>query len=88
MPLNTKFIGKGSMENNWMQIVIQLFVFFVPIFFIRLIHLFFSDVVVYSILSAIGLAFIITNEFWIGNIYRRMMLRRYTNMEGLRASRD
>ena len=88
MPLNTKFIGKGSMENNWMQIVIQLFVFFVPIFFIRLIHLFFSDVVVYSISSAIGLAFIITNEIWIGNIYRRMMLRRYTNMEGLRASRD
>ncbi|MBR0490410.1 MAG: hypothetical protein IJJ68_09480 [Prevotella sp.] len=88
MPLNTKFVGKGTMENNWMQVVIQLFVFFVPIFFIRVMHLFFSDVIVYSILSAIGLAFIITNGFWIRNIYQRMMVRRYSNMEGLRASRD
>ena len=71
-----------------MQVVIQLFVFFVPIFFIRVMHLFFSDVIVYSILSAIGLAFIITNGFWIRNIYQRMMVRRYSNMEGLRASRD
>ena len=88
MPMNTKFIGKGTMENNWMQVVVQMFVLFAPIFLIRLLHLFFSDVVVYSIMSAIGLTFILTNKLWIGNIYRRMMLRRYTNMEGLRASRD
>lgn len=88
MPLNTKFIGKGSMENNWMQVVIQLFVFFVPIIFIRLMHVFFSDVVVYSVMSLVGLVFLFTHQFWLRNIYRRMMLRRYTNMEGLRASRD
>ena len=88
MPLNTKFIGKGSMENNWVQIVVQLFAFFFPIFFIRIIQVFFEKTTGYFVMLAIGIIFIATHQLWLKNIYRRMMLRRYENLEGFRASRD
>lgn len=87
IPLNTKFVGKGTMENNWLQVVVELFVFFFPIFIIRFLHLFFADTTVYAIMSLTGIAFIVTHPMWLRSIYRRMMLRRYANMEGLRASR-
>lgn len=36
----------------------------------------------------IGIAFIATHKFWIRNVYRRFMQRRYVNMEGFRDSRQ
>ena len=87
IPLNTKFIGKGGMENNYIQVLIQLGAFFVPIVFVQLIQAFVGDTASYIIMMLIGLAFIATNRLWLRNIYQRMMLRRYENMEGFRATR-
>ena len=87
MPLNTKFIGKGSMENNYMQVVVQLFIFVLPVFYVMMLQALFPDVVAYTVALLTGLAFILTHKLWIRNVYRRMMLRRYENMEGLRSSR-
>ena len=87
MPLNTKFIGKGSMENNYMQVVVQLFIFVLPVFYVMMLQALFPDVVAYTVTLLTGLAFILTHKLWIRNVYRRMMLRRYENMEGLRSSR-
>ena len=87
MPLNTKFIGKGSMENNWMQVVAQLVIFFFPLFFIRIMQLFFEKDIAYIVLLLTGLLFIATHKWWLMNVYQRMMKRRYENMEGFRASR-
>jgi hypothetical protein len=47
----------------------------------------FPDVVAYTVTLLTGLAFILTHKLWIRKVYRRMMLRRYENMEGLRSSR-
>ena len=88
MPLNTKFIGKGSMENNWLQVVVQMVAFFFPIFAVRVLQLFWDKSVCFVILLITGCLFIATHKLWLMNIYRRMMLRRYENLEGFRASRD
>lgn len=87
MPLNTKFIGKGSMENSYLQIGVEMIVFIVPISFISIVQLLLSETTAYLIILVIGVIFILTHRIWIRNIYRRMMLRRYDNMEGLRSSR-
>ena len=87
VPLNTKFIGKGGMENNYFQVLIQLGAFFVPIIFVQILQAFFGNTVSYIVMLLIGLAFIATYRRWLRNIYRRMMLRRYENMEGFRATR-
>jgi hypothetical protein len=88
MPLNTKFIGKGSMENNWLQVVVQLFIFFFPLLFIRILQLFFPKTIAYLVILITGLLFMATHQWWLKNVYKRMMLRRYENLEGFRASRD
>jgi len=87
MPLNSKFIGKGSIESNYFQVVAELGVMFAPVAFISLLRAVFSETMVYVILLLIGLAFIAAHNVWIHNIYRRFMARRYANMEGFRASR-
>ena len=37
--------------------------------------------------SVIGLAFTIANPYWMRNIYKRMMLRRYENLDGFHSTR-
>lgn len=39
------------------------------------------------VLGIIGAGFILTHQKWIGNIYHRLMTRRYKNMEGMRTTR-
>lgn len=87
MPLNTKFIGKGSMENNSMQIVVELLVFFVPIVFIRAAVAILGDMWGMVVVLVVGMLFIFFHPWWIRNIYQRMMKRRYVNFEGFRSSR-
>lgn len=36
---------------------------------------------------ASGIAFVLASPWWIRNVYRRFMKRRYANMEGFRNSR-
>ena len=88
MPLNTKFAGKGSMENNWLQVGVQFAVFVIPIILVTLSRSLFSDTHAYLLLLCIGLCFVLTSNYWIQNIYRRMMVRRYENLEAFRASRS
>lgn len=87
IPLNTKFIGKGGMENNSMQVVVELLVFFVPIIFIMVATGLFGETGGMLVILVIGLLFIATHRLWIRNIYQRLMKRRYVNFEGFRTSR-
>ena len=87
IPLNTKLIGKGGMENNSMQVVVELLVFFVPIIFIMLATSLFGETAGMLVILIIGLLFIVTHRIWIRNIYQRLMKRRYVNFEGFRTSR-
>lgn len=87
IPLNTKFISKGGIENNYFQIAAEMIAFIVPMIIVSLIQTFFGDNVAYIIMLTIGIMFILTNKLWMRNIYNRMMKRRYVNIEAFRASR-
>ncbi len=87
IPLNTKLITKNGMENNYYQVVVQLVAFFLPLVFISILQVLLSDTVAYIIMMSIGIFFIATHEFWLRNIYQRMMRRKYVLLEGFRSSR-
>lgn len=86
MPLNTKVTGKNSLENG-MQLIIELLAMFIPIVLVIVFILVFSETTAYLTLSLIGLAFTLTHPIWLRNIYKRMMARKYENLEGFHASR-
>ena len=87
IPLNTKFIGKGTTENNFIQVAVELAAFFIPLILLNLLPPLLGETVSALILLIIGLAFIITYRIWIRDIYNRMMKRRYENLESFHASR-
>ena len=87
IPLNTKFVSKNGMENNYYQVVVQLVAFFFPLMLISILQAFLPDNVAYTIMLVIGLAFIVTHQWWLRNIYNRMMRRKYILLEGFRSSR-
>lgn len=87
IPLNTKFIGKGGMENNYFQVVVQMIVFMIPMVLVSMLQSFFGVTTSYVIMFIIGSAFIATHPLWLRNIYCRFMKKRYTNMESFRATR-
>lgn len=87
VPLNTKFISKNGMENNYVQVVAELFCLLVPVLLVSVLQTLLSENVTYIVMFAIGLTFIATHRLWLRNIYNRMMQRRYANMESFRASR-
>ena len=86
LPLNEKITGKNQMDNKW-QIIVSMVGMFAPVIMVSLLQLIFSDTVAYWILLIIGLAFTLTEAYWLRNIYRRMMTRRYQNLEGFHATR-
>ncbi len=86
-PLNTKFISKSNIENNYMQLIVELVNFACPMILVSILQTFLSETWTYVILMFIGCGFVATNNLWLRNIYVRLMRRRYTNMESFRASR-
>lgn len=88
VPLNTKFISKSGMENNYTQMVAEIACMTLPMALLSTLQLFMGDTLSYCAMSAIGLAFIATHRLWLRNIYRRMMARSYENMEAFRATRS
>lgn len=87
IPLNTKFIGKGSMETNFLQVAVELAAFLLPLLLLNVMPLLFGQTGGAIALIIIGIAFIATYRIWIRDIYRRLMKRRYENMEGFHATR-
>lgn len=87
IPLNTKFTSKAGVENNYVQIVVEMARFFLPVLFVQVMQMLVGDTASYLIMLAIGLVFVATHRLWLRNIYNRMMVRRYKNMESFRASR-
>ena len=87
IPLQLKVTAKGNFENG-RQLVIELFAFFGPVLITGLGYLLIGLTYTYIIMCIIGLAFILTHQLWIRNIYNRMMKRRYENIEGFVSTRD
>ena len=87
VPLNTKFLSKNGMENNYYQLVVEMAAFFLPLPLIMLMQAVLGNTVAYLTMLVIGIAFIATSPMWMRNIYTRMMKRKYILLEGFRASR-
>ena len=87
LPLQQKVTAKGNFENG-MQIVIELTALIGPIMLTGIGYLIIGLTYTYIIMCIIGLAFIATNQLWIKNIYKRMMIRRYENIEGFHSTRE
>ena len=87
IPLNTKFISKSGVENNYYQLAVQMIALFAPLMLISLLQALLPDNMAYCFMMLIGFGFIVTNKLWMRNIYNRMMARKYILMEGFRSSR-
>ena len=86
MPLQQKITGKANFENG-RQFIIELFGFIGPIALVSIMLLMFQPNTAYIILAAIGLGLTVAHPLWLRRVYRRMMKRRYENLEGFHASR-
>ncbi len=84
--MQQKLTGKANLENG-RQLIIELIAFIVPILLVNVMLLLFKPNIAYTILIVIGLTFTIAHPWWLRRVYRRMMARRYVNLEGFHASR-
>lgn len=87
IPLNEKFIAKGSVENNYFAVAASFAAFTFPMILVNILQNLLSKDMSYIVMFLIGLSFIATHRLWLRNIYNRLMKRRYINMESFRASR-
>ena len=86
LPLNAKLMG--SKQGNTTQQIVSIVALFLPIGIENLGILAFGPVWGYAPMILLGMAGIATMPLWLRNTYRRMMARRYVNMEGFRATRN
>lgn len=87
LPLNTKFISKSGMENNYVQIVAEMVAFVLPMMLVSVLQAALGENISYAVMLVIGLAFILTYPIWLRNIYHRMMKKKYELLDGFRSSR-
>ena len=87
LPLNTKFISKNGMENNYFQIIAEMAAFILPMMLVSVLQAALGENISYAVMLVIGLAFILTYPIWLRNIYHRMMKKKYELLDGFRSSR-
>jgi hypothetical protein len=86
LPLEQKITGKNKIENG-LQLVIEMVGMFLPVAFVSILMILLPHDIAYVVVIVVGLFFTLTHPLWLRHIYRRMMLRKYENMEGFHASR-
>ena len=86
LPLNDKITGKNQLENKW-QGILSAVSMFLPLIFVFSIEAIFDSTTAYWIMILVGIAFTATEPYWMRSIYRRMMKRRYQNLEGFHTTR-
>lgn len=87
IPLNVKFISRSGVGNDYLQLLVELVVMFLPVAIISILRLLFSENTTYVILLVIGTVFIATHRLWIRCVYQQFMQRRYLNIEGFHSTR-
>ena len=85
--LNAKMTARSN-QGTGLQQIMAFAAFFLPAVVYAPLGLVFGETVARWALIALGLGFILTSRLWIRNVYRRLMQRRYQNMEGFRDSRQ
>jgi len=85
--LNAKMTARSN-QGTGLQQLMAFAAFFLPAVVYAPLGLAFGETVARWALIVLGLGFILTSRLWIRNVYRRLMQRRYQNMEGFRDSRQ
>lgn len=88
MPLNEKLTGKNASSGQFIKAAIVMGVFATPVIIIQVLSAFTDNTITNITLIVIGSAFILSHRLWINGIYRRLMARKYTNLEGFHATRQ
>ena len=60
---------------------------FLPLALTAVLLLFFSETTAYLIMIVTGLIITLLHPWWLRNVYKRMMVRKYENLEGFHATR-
>jgi hypothetical protein len=87
LPLQTKLTSKENFENG-IQLIIETAALLSPGVIAAVGGLLVGMTWTYVFMIVLGLGFILTHPIWIRNIYKRMMARRYENLEGFHTTRQ
>lgn len=85
--LNIKMTNRQNLGTG-IQNLVTFAALGVPLALYSLLNILFSENITALIQILIGLGFILTNKYWLKNVYNRFMKRRYQNLEGFRNSRQ
>jgi len=86
VPLNKKIAMR--MNGTSIQFIITAVVFGVPLILRFALDAIVGTTATNWIFIALGIAFIATHRWWLMNVYKRFMVRKYVNMEGFRNTRE
>lgn len=82
-PLNENVIGRQSAGTGF-QNLISLCAFGLPLLLSAMLRSLLGETASLWVLLVIGVMLTFTSGFWLRNVYKRFMQRRYKNMEGFR----
>jgi len=86
LPLDQKMTGKNNVESGF-QLAIEMVGMFLPLLLVGGMLALTDEDTAYALLALLGLLLTVAHPLWLRSIYRRMMVRRYANLEGFHASR-
>ena len=87
IPLQLKITSGSNIENGW-QIVIEMVALCSPGIIVSTGFALAGETPTYIFMILLGLVLVALHPLWIRNIYKRMMQRRYENLEGFHATRQ
>ena len=87
IPMNEKMTNRNYVGTG-KQNIISLVGMGVPVLIGLALKGAFGETTMALIVMSIGVAFMLTSNLWLMDVYRRFMKRRYINMEGFRDSRQ
>lgn len=87
LPLQQRMTGKGNFENG-AQLGIELCCMIAPVAIVAVGSLLVGFTYTYVFMIVVGAGLFLAHPWWIGNIYSRMMRRRYENLESFHSTRE
>ncbi len=85
-PLDTQVTGRNTTGSSY-QSLITAAAFFIPILLNNIFCWMWGETIGQIILLTIGITLTLTHNWWLQNIYKRFMKRRYINMDRFRSTR-
>ncbi|GAA6528371.1 MAG: DUF5687 family protein [Prevotella sp.] len=87
IPLNTRLTSRTSNSYNYVILLFQLGAILMPVIILALFNALFNPATAYWALLLFSIPFILSHKWWIRQICRKMMKRKYEHLENFRASR-